>query len=133
MEPRPVWPQELVTLGLQDRWDLDPSSDVPVMWAEAARYVYRGSKVLRLKGGDVFTAPEMTIIKDAPVEGSKLVPVNVPLMIERSSDLLTTLEDRTISRLKEYQDRMRPKLDCFHVAFSGGKDSMVLLDLVART
>lgn len=132
MEPRPVWPQELITLGLGDRWDLDPSSDVPVMWAEAARYVYRGSKVVRLKGGDVFTAPEVTILKNAPEEGSKLIPTDVPLMVGRSSHLLTALEDRTISRLREYQDRMRPKLDCFHVAFSGGKDSMVLLDLVSR-
>lgn len=132
MEPRPVWPQELIKLGLGDRWDLGPSSDVPVMWAEAARYIYRGSKVIRLKGGDVFTAPEVTILKDAPEEGSKLVSASIPLIVKRSSDLLTTLENRTISRLQEYQDRMRPKLDCFHVAFSGGKDSMVLLDLVAR-
>ena len=53
-------------------------------------------------------------------------------MIEKNRDLLEKLSAETIKKIYntyvEYMDRV----DVFYVAFSGGKDSVVTLDLVQR-
>lgn len=40
-EPRPVYAQELDYLGVDDYLIYEKQQDVPYMWAEAARYIYK--------------------------------------------------------------------------------------------
>lgn len=134
-EPRPVYAPELDLLGFDRFWRYDSQTDAPYMWAEANQYFYRGRLVARLKGGNAFTAPEIIIPEEEngqPVrpepDGGKLRPVDLAAMVAANRELLEILERTTVRRIVDAYTRHRKRLDCFHVAFSGGKDSCVLLD-----
>lgn len=138
-EPRPVYAQELDVLGFDKYWEYDKQTEFPYMWAEANCYYYRGTLVAKLKGGDVFTAPEIVIPNDEngiPVtpepNGEPLRPVDIKAMVSANSEIMEILEQTTVKKILSIYSKYKDKLDCFHVAFSGGKDSCVLLDLVKK-
>lgn len=102
------------------------------MWAEANNYYYRGRLVAKTKGGSLYTPPELVLIEDPEPEGYPLRFVDIPAMVDKNRQLIEQLVQETIKKIYntfiEYQD----KVDVFYVAFSGGKDSVVALDLVQR-
>lgn len=53
-------------------------------------------------------------------------------MVNKNLDLLDIIENTTVKKIVAIYEKYKSKLDIFHVAFSGGKDSAVLLDLVKR-
>jgi len=65
-----------------------------------------------------------------PENGGELRPIDIPAMVEANREILGWLEDTTAKKILDVYQRYAKKLDIFHVAFSGGKDSCVLLDLV---
>lgn len=131
-EPRPVYYKELDVLGFDRYWNYAKNDSYPYMWAEANNYFYRGRQVAKTKGGSLYTAPEIVILDDPEPNGQPLRFVNIPAMVEKNRDLLEKLAAETIKKIYntyvEYMDRV----DVFYVAFSGGKDSVVALDLVQR-
>ncbi len=138
-EPRPVYAAELDILGFDKHWDYDKQTELPYMWAEANNYLYRGILVAKLKGGNLFAAPEIIIPKDEsgnPVspepDGAPLRPIDITAMVEANRVMLDIVEQTTIKKILAIYEKYKRKLDIFHVAFSGGKDSMVLLDLVKK-
>ncbi|GHT98732.1 hypothetical protein FACS1894142_5470 [Spirochaetia bacterium] len=138
-EPRPVYAPELDLLGFDAYWTYDKQRNVPYMWAEANSYYYRGKLVAKLKGGDIFNVPEIIIPEDEsgkPVtpesEGVSLRPIDIANMVKANTEMIEIIEQTTVKKILEVYDKYKNKLDCFHVAFSGGKDSCVLLDLVKK-
>jgi phosphoadenosine phosphosulfate reductase len=138
-EPRPVYAPELDLLGFDQHWLYDKQDEYPYMWAEANTYWYRGKLVARLKGGNLYTAPEITLPLDekgntiAPeAEGVSLRPIDMEAMVEANREIMDIVEGETLKQILEVYEKYRNRLDCFHVAFSGGKDSVVLLDLVKK-
>ena len=138
-EPRPVYATELDILGFWKHWDYDKQNEIPYMWAEANAYWYRGEKIATTKGGDLYTAPELLPVRDengnilfSKNSGIALTPVDIPEMCRRNHDLMAVIEDATVKRIVKAYEKYKKKLDTFHVAFSGGKDSAVLLDLVKK-
>lgn len=138
-EPRPVYASELDILGFDKYWKYDKQSDVPYMWAESVQYWYRGRKVAKLKGGNLYKAPEIIIQKDEqekPIQpeknGKELRPIDIDGMVKKNQDMLDIIENTTVKKIVAIYEKYKNKLDVFHVAFSGGKDSAVLLDLVKR-
>jgi len=127
-EPRPVYSQELDTLGFDKYWKYDKQTDQPYMWAEANRYYYRGVLVAKLKGGSIYTAPEVSILEEG--EGLVLKPVDIEAMVEANREKLEIIELSTAKGVYAMYKKHKGHVDCFHVAFSGGKDSCVLLDVV---
>lgn len=138
-EPRPVYANELDTLGFDKYWKYDKQTDSPYMWAEANQYYYRGVLVAKLKGGNIYTAPEIIIqngedgkpIMPEP-EGLSLRPIDIGAMVEANRAILEIIEQSTVKKILAIYTKHKDRLDCFHVAFSGGKDSCVLLDLVKK-
>lgn len=136
-EPRPVYAAELDVLGFDAYWKYAHQNELPYLWAEANCYYYRGQMVAKLKGGDVYTAPQIELTADEngdPLlpKGSELICVDVPRMVAKNREMLELIEQTTVKKIVAVYEKYRAKLDCFHVAFSGGKDSCVLLDLVKK-
>ena len=131
-EPRPVYYKELDILGFDRYWNYAKNDSYPYMWAEANNYFYRGQQVAKTKGGSLYTAPEIVILDDPEPNGQPLRFVDIPAMVEKNRDLLEKLSAETIKKIyNTYVDYM-DRVDVFYVAFSGGKDSVVALDLVQR-
>lgn len=131
-EPRPVYYKELDILGFDKHWDYDKNDSFPYMWAEANNYFYRGHLVAKTKGGSVCSAPEIVILEDPEPAGYPLRFVDIPTMVEKNRDIMKQLEQDTIKTIYNSYTKYKKKIDVFYVAFSGGKDSVVTLDLVQR-
>jgi phosphoadenosine phosphosulfate reductase len=132
-EPRPVYSQELDTLGFDKFWNYPKDCSAPIMWAEANNYIYRGRIVAKSKGGSYFSQPEIVIIDEPEPDHKSLRPVDVDEMVRRNTSLLETLSQETIQFIYNTYITYKSKVDVFYVAFSGGKDSAVILDLVQRS
>ena len=136
-EPRPVYAPELDILGFDKHYVYEKQDAVPYMWAEANCYWYRGRMIARTKGGNLYTKPELELVvgdDGLPLlsEGNVLNTVDMQRMIDKNRELLTVLEQITLKKIFDVYKRNRKRVDCFQVAFSGGKDSIVLLDLIER-
>lgn len=128
-EPRPVYYKELDLLGFDQYWTYEKQDSLPYMWAEANKYYYFGRLVAQTKGGNLYTAPEIEIKEELK---EPLKTIDVERMIEKNADFLHVLEQETVKKVYDIWKRRKSKVDVFHVAFSGGKDSIVLLDLVKK-
>lgn len=131
-EPRPVYSRELDILGFDKYWNYDKDDSVPLMWAEANNYIYKGRLVAQTKGGTFFTAPVIKLIESPEPEGVKLSPVNIDLMVSKNEKLFEAFVSDTIKGAYNIYLSYKKKVDIFHVSYSGGKDSEVALDIVQR-
>ena len=131
-EPRPVYYKELNILGFDKHWKYDKNDCFPYMWAEANNYFYRGRLVAKVKGGSCYTAPEIVLIEDPEPNGFPLRFVDIPAMVEKNGNIIEQLAQDTIKKIYNTFVEYQKKVDVFYVAFSGGKDSVVTLDLVQR-
>lgn len=131
-EPRPVYYKELDILGFDKYWNYAKDDSAPYMWAEANNYWYHGRKVASVKGGSLYTAPELVLLEEPEPDGKPLIPVNIPLMVAKNHTILEALVQDTIKKVFNIYVSYRKKVDIFYVAFSGGKDSVVALDIVQR-
>ena len=138
-EPRPVYSPEMELLGFRNYWDFDPQEETPYLWAESNAYWYRGVLIARTRGGDLYNAPELQPVMDeqgnipfSRESGNVLLPIDIEAMCAANKDLMTVIEDSTVKMIVKEYEKFNKKLDIFHVAFSGGKDSAVLLDLVKK-
>lgn len=141
-EPRPVYAREMDFIGMDRHWTYDRQMEIPYLWAEAGTYWYRGTIIAKVKGGALYEAPvlepfckveEAREVQAVP-DGTELLPVDLPGMIEQNRMRLSLLEQMTAKRIYNYyKAQLKKELRLFHVAFSGGKDSLVLLDLVRRS
>ena len=131
-EPRPVFSKELDIYGFNSYWNYEQNDDVPYMWAEANNYYYRGKLVAQIKGGTFFTKPEIIIIDEPEPDNKPLKKVDLDLMIKKNQVLMESLTASTIKDVFNTFSKYDDKVDIFHVSFSGGKDSVVTLDIVQR-
>ncbi len=129
-ELRPVFWKELSLLGFDKKYNWRyPKSNKPLMWAEARRYFYKGELVGEAVGGGLFSLPRIKVHK----EDFDIIPVDIETMIEKNKSLMNGLVQTTLSNIYDtYKVYKNKNTDIFYVAFSGGKDSIVLLDLVQR-
>lgn len=131
-EPRPVYYRELDILGFDRYWNYPKDDSAPIMWAEANNYIYHGKTVAKLKGGSIYTAPEICILDDPEPNGMQLSLVDIDSMVNKNRTLLEVLVQETIQDVYNTYNKYKRKVDLFYVAFSGGKDSVVTLDIVQR-
>lgn len=135
VELRPVYYREMNLLGMNQRWTYPQNDSAPIMWCEQERYLYRGRVIAKTKGGSLFTSPEVIYTEGEQGEpvGAELIPVDISMMVKRNKELMDSLIDDTAKDIYEIYKKFRRKVDVFYVAFSGGKDSIVALDMVQRT
>ena len=131
-EPRPVYYRELDILGFDEFWNYPKDDSAPLMWAEANNYIYKGRHVAKTKGGSLYTKPEIIILDEPELDGGMLEFVDIQAMCDKNRSILETLIQETIQKIYNTYMEYRKKIDIYYVAFSGGKDSVVALDLVQR-
>ncbi|MBD3338548.1 MAG: phosphoadenosine phosphosulfate reductase family protein, partial [Candidatus Lokiarchaeota archaeon] len=126
VSPRPVFFEELDLLGFGDHWNY-PKCLEPLLWAIGRRYYYKGIFVAEVKGGNIYDKPILDIKQKLTIE-----PINVEKLIKKNIEALKVLESEAIDFIQDTHKRYKNKVDLFSVAFSGGKDSQVILDLISR-
>ncbi len=131
-EPRPVYYKELDLLGFEKYCTYDKNDSFPYMWAEANNYFYRGRLVAKVRGGSVYRAPVIELVEYPEPEGYALRFVDIPAMVDKNKEIMEQLEQETIKKIYNTYSKYKKMIDVFYVAFSGGKDSIVTLDLVQR-
>lgn len=127
-ELRPVFHEELDLLGFNQYWEYEPS-DKPLLWVEMRRYFYHGELVAEANGGGLYTKPTLKIHK-SPL---RLEPIDIEEMVNRNRTKMAALIQNTVEEIYSQYNEYKNKVDITYVAFSGGKDSIVLLDLVQKT
>lgn len=139
-EIRPVFAEELAHTGLEARLAFDPKERRPLLWAKQNVYLYRGDEIAKLnktRYGQLLDIEWKGTLHgdESSPEGAKtsrkekLVPVDVEAMVAKNRGIMTALVADTLKRIKEMYDAYAKKCDAAYIGFSGGKDSVVLLDL----
>lgn len=129
-EIRPVFREELDFFGMDQYWDYPKDTKAPLLWAEGIRrYVMNGTCVAEAQGGAFYTKPT---IKRLTEERLQLRPIDTERLYEVNRPIMVSLEQQSIAKIQTQHERFLPQGYSFICAFSGGKDSLVLLDLVAK-
>jgi 3'-phosphoadenosine 5'-phosphosulfate sulfotransferase (PAPS reductase)/FAD synthetase/ferredoxin len=137
-EIRPVFATELNMTGLGKRFEYDRRETRPLMWAQKNTYIIAdvdekgesyGRKLAQLNNTQYGRplSPEFFFTgkwKLEPVDIDAMVAVNVQMM-----DIIAADAKR---RTKELYDSDIRRCDTAYIAFSGGKDSVALLDICHR-
>lgn len=127
-EIRPVFKEELDYFGFNEHWTY-PDTKAPLLWAEGIRrYVFNGECVAEAVGGGFYTKPTIKIYK----EGLELSPVDIDRLWEENERLMLGLQKTSIDFIQKAYEQYSKQGMAFVVAFSGGKDSLALLDLVSK-
>ncbi len=127
--PRPVFLQELQILEVDKKFRL-PNTDKPICWNIDARYYYKGQPFFERRGAGIYNKP--SIIYNVGFTFSSLEPIDIDKIIEINREAIDTIENEAMDFISGCYDTFTGKVDDFVVAFSGGKDSQVILDLVTR-
>ncbi len=128
-EIRPVFKEELDYFGFNEHWSY-PDTKMPLLWAEGVRrYVLNGLCVAEAVGGGFYTKPTINVFR----EGLILEPIDIDALWRENERLMLGLEKTSMDFIRKTYSEYQKKDMAFAVAFSGGKDSLLLLDLVART
>lgn len=130
-EIRPVFYEELILLKM-DKYFKFEYNENPYMWNDGHQYIYYGNVLFKFrKTIDVFQDDEIEYI-DENMIGKTILPINVNRMIEKNERVLNILENNSLKIIYDTYDKFKNKTDIIVVNYSGGKDSIVTLDLVKR-
>ena len=131
-EPRPVYYKELDILGLDAKWKYEKKDEYPLMWAEANKYYYRGNLIFETHWGNSCGTPKIVIHDEPEPNCEALKFVDIYRMVEKNHAIMDSLVQETVKKVYNIYTKYMNKVDVFYVAFSGGKDSVVALDIVQR-
>ena len=130
-EIRPVFHEELDFFGMDAYWDYPKDTDAPLLWAEGVRrYVLNGKPVAEAQGGGFYTKPVIHLLTE---ERLKLQPIDTDRLYEVNRSLMVSLQQKAIHFIQEQHEKYMKQGYSFVCAFSGGKDSLALLDITARS
>lgn len=137
-EIRPVFAPELALTGLGRYFEYDCRETRPLMWGVKNTYLIAdidekgkpyGRKVAQLDNTQ-YGKPLNTQIFFG--DKLKLEPVDVDAMVAANAQIMDIVVADAKRRTKELYDESIKRCDIAYIAFSGGKDSVALLDICHR-
>ncbi|MCF0143624.1 MAG: phosphoadenosine phosphosulfate reductase family protein [Firmicutes bacterium] len=132
----PVYAEELTTLGFGRYFEYKEDNSRPYMWTindfNDYVYFYRGEKVAIAKGREGERLPELEITCGHEILDGTLEQIDVEEMCRKNAPIIDKIANETIETIRQVYDEYKDRIDDFAVAYSAGKDSSLLLDLVMR-
>ena len=137
-EIRPVFAQELSLTGLGRYFEYDRHETRPLLWGMKNTYLIAdinengepcGRKVAQLNNTQYGKPLNIQIFFEDKL---KLEPVDVKAMVAANASIMDIVVADAKRRTKELYDESIKRCDIAYIAFSGGKDSVVLLDICHR-
>ncbi len=129
-EIRPVFAEELLLLGMDRKFTFNHEETRPLLWAQKNNYFYKGEKVAQTVGVRYGKPIEIEYVFDKRM---KLQATDVDAMIEKNARIMSLVVADAKRRVKEMYDATVNRSDVAYIAFSGGKDSVVALDICHQT
>ncbi len=137
-EIRPVFAPELSLTGLGRYFEYDRHETRPLMWGMKNTYLIAdvdekgepcGRKVAQLNNTQYGRPLNIQTFFDGKM---KLDPVDVDAMMAANAKIMDIVVADAKRRTKELYDESIKRCDIAYIAFSGGKDSVALLDICHR-
>ena len=137
-EIRPVFAPELSLTGLGAYFEYDHHETQPLMWGMKNTYLIAdvdekgdpyGRKVAQLNNTQYGKPLNIQVFFDGKM---KLEPVDVKAMVAANAKIMDIVVADAKRRTKELYDESIKRCDIAYIAFSGGKDSVALLDICHR-
>lgn len=129
-EIRPVFHEELDFFGMDAYWDYPKDTDAPLLWAEGVRrYVMNGTVVAEAQGGAFYTKSTIKRLVD---DRLTLQPIDVERLYDVNRSFMVSMEQKAVNFIQSQFERYSGQGYVFVCAFSGGKDSLALLNLTAK-
>ncbi len=137
-EIRPVFALELTRTGLCRFFEYDPAETRPLMWGIKNTYLIAdvdengngyGRKVAQLNKTQYGKPLDIQIFFEGKLT---LAPVDVDAMVAANAEIMDIVVADAKRRTKELYDESIGRCDIAYIAFSGGKDSVALLDICHR-
>lgn len=134
-EIRPVFAQELSITGLGSYFEYDRLETRPLMWGMKNTYLIAdvdekgepcGRKVAQLNKTQYGKPLNIQVFFEGKM---RLEPVDVEAMIAANANIMDIVVADAKRRTKELYDEGIKRCDIAYIAFSGGKDSVALLDI----
>lgn len=127
----PVFYEELLFLGFERYWNI-PKVEEPLLWGvdvgTEIHYEMDGELVARVKKGALYKEHEIKYVK----EGLELKPISIEVLKRIYGHRLKELVNEALDYISRERKRLKAYASAWLVAFSGGKDSQVVLDLVLQ-
>ena len=137
-EIRPIFAPELSLTGLGRYFEYDRHEIKPLMWGVRNTYLIAdvdekgdpcGRKVAQLNNTQYGKPLNIQVFFKGTM---KLEPVDVDAMIAANSSIMDIVVADAKRRTKELYDESIKRCDLAYIAFSGGKDSVAMLDICHR-
>jgi 3'-phosphoadenosine 5'-phosphosulfate sulfotransferase (PAPS reductase)/FAD synthetase/ferredoxin len=137
-EIRPVFAEELSLTGLGEHFEYDEREIRPLLWAQKNVYLIAdvnekgesyGRKVAQLNNTQYGKPLNIQVFFEGKL---RLEPVDIAAMAAANVGIMDIVVADAKRRTKELYDDGIKQCDITYIAFSGGKDSVVLLDICHR-
>ena len=128
-EIRPVFAPELSMTGLGRHFEYNRHETRPLLWAQKNIYLVNSEKVAQLNNTRYGNPLNIQIFFEGKL---KLEPVDITAMVAANADIMSLVVADAKRRTKELYDSRIRQSDIAYIAFSGGKDSVALLDICHR-
>ncbi|MBP1928933.1 phosphoadenosine phosphosulfate reductase [Methanolinea mesophila] len=126
---RPVFHEELDLLKFYELGFKYPNCSEPLMWAAGRTYYYKGEKIALVKGGGFYNNLKI----EKFVDSQEIEPINISKILKKNRDKIYFYSHDSIDFIRDCYVKYKNSVDAIAVSFSGGKDSVVLSDLVRRS